>query len=70
AITAGANVKTVQQQLGHASATLTLDRYGHLYGDELEALSSALESLRIRRRDDSSLTVPTTAAVIRISDHA
>jgi integrase len=31
AIAAGATVKSVQRMLGHASATLTLDRYGHLF---------------------------------------
>lgn len=31
AISAGATVKSVQRMLGHASATLTLDRYGHLF---------------------------------------
>jgi integrase len=31
AIQAGANIKALQNMLGHASAGLTLDRYGHLY---------------------------------------
>ncbi|HSJ19229.1 MAG TPA: tyrosine-type recombinase/integrase [Nocardioidaceae bacterium] len=31
AISAGATVKSVQRMLGHASATLTLDRYGHMF---------------------------------------
>lgn len=43
AIAAGANIKAVQSMLGHASATLTLDRYGHLYPDELDALGDALD---------------------------
>lgn len=30
AISAGANVKVVQRLLGHATAAMTLDRYGHL----------------------------------------
>jgi len=37
AIASGESVKGVQAMLGHASATLTLDRYGHLFGDDLEA---------------------------------
>ncbi len=28
----GANIKALQNMLGHESAGLTLDRYGHLYG--------------------------------------
>jgi hypothetical protein len=31
--------------LGHKSATLTLDRYGHLYGDELQGVADRLDSL-------------------------
>ncbi|WP_407659388.1 tyrosine-type recombinase/integrase [Lipingzhangella rawalii] len=31
AIAAGADVKVVQQMLGHATATMTLDTYGHLF---------------------------------------
>jgi integrase len=39
AIAAGASVKGVQSMLGHASATLTLDRYGHLFdGHDAEPL--------------------------------
>jgi integrase len=33
AIASGADVKVVQQMLGHKSATMTLDLYGHLFGD-------------------------------------
>lgn len=31
AIRAGANIKVLQTLLGHKTATLTLDRYGHLF---------------------------------------
>ncbi len=40
AISAGASVKSVQRMLGHASPTLTLDRYGHLFPDELDHVRS------------------------------
>ena len=43
AIAAGASVKGVQAMLGHASATLTLDRYGHLFADELDAVADRLD---------------------------
>ncbi len=33
AIASGADVKVVQQMLGHSSATMTLDTYGHLFED-------------------------------------
>ena len=42
-ISSGANIKAVQRQLGHASAAMTLDLYGHLYEDDLDALSDALD---------------------------
>ena len=42
-ISSGANIKAVQRQLGHASASMTLDLYGHLYEDDLDALSEALD---------------------------
>lgn len=44
AISAGANVKVVQQLLGHKSAVLTLDRYGHLFPDDLDAVASAFDT--------------------------
>ena len=44
AIASGASVKAVQRMLGHASATLTLDRYGHLFPDEMDALAASLDN--------------------------
>lgn len=44
AIRAGANVKVVQRMLGHKSATLTLDRYGHLFPDDLDTVADALDT--------------------------
>jgi integrase len=44
----GASVKAVQKQLGHATASITLDTYGHLFPDELDALASRLEDLHGR----------------------
>lgn len=43
-IASGASIKAVQRQLGHASATMTLDRYGHLYEEDLDALAVALDA--------------------------
>jgi integrase len=42
----GASIKAVQAQLGHASASVTLNRYGHLFPDELEHLADRLERAR------------------------
>jgi integrase len=42
----GASVKAVQAQLGHRSAVVTLDRYGHLWPDELGDLAERLDRAR------------------------
>lgn len=44
AIAAGANVKVLQTLLGHKTATLTLDRYGHLFPDDLGRIADALDA--------------------------
>ena len=43
AIAAGANIKILQTLLGHKTATLTLDRYGHLFPDDLGRIADALD---------------------------
>ena len=42
AVSAGANVKSVQRMLGHASAAMTLDVYADLFDDDLDAVATAL----------------------------
>ena len=44
AIASGANVKVVQQMLGHKSATMTLDLYGHLFPDQLDEIADRLDA--------------------------
>jgi integrase len=36
-------VKYISSQLGHASVTITLDRYGHLFPDEKRGAATGLE---------------------------
>ena len=43
AISSGASIKAVQRMLGHASAAMTLDTYGSLFEEDLEALADRLE---------------------------
>ena len=45
-IAQGASIKAVQAQLGHATASITLDTYGHLFPSEMEALADRLEMVR------------------------
>jgi integrase len=46
AIASGADLKVVQQMLGHKSATMTLDQYGHLFGDRLDVVADAVDAAR------------------------
>lgn len=45
AIQSGASIKAVQNMLGHRSAALTLDRYGHLYPSEVAAVAEAMGNM-------------------------
>jgi hypothetical protein len=42
----GEPLYVVQAQLGHATASITLDTYGHLFPSEMEALADRLEQAR------------------------
>jgi integrase len=44
-IASRANVKTVQSQLGHKTATMTLDQYGHLFPDDLDDVADKMDDL-------------------------
>lgn len=44
AIAAGADVKIVQQMLGHKSATMTLDLYSHLFPDRLDDIADRMDA--------------------------
>ncbi len=44
-IASGANVKTLQAQLGHKTATMTLDQYGHLFPDDLDDVADKMDDL-------------------------
>jgi integrase len=45
-IAQGASVKAVQAQLGQATASITLDTYGHLFPSEMDTLGDRLELAR------------------------
>ncbi|MDF3336005.1 site-specific integrase [Mycolicibacterium septicum] len=44
AIASGANILAVQRLLGHQTASMTLDRYGHLFSDDLTAVARKLDT--------------------------
>jgi integrase len=50
-IASGASVKAVQARLRHASATATLDTYGHMWPDSDEATRTAVETVLAARAD-------------------
>ena len=55
AIAAGADIKVLQRMLGHSSAALTLDRYGHLMPGQAEAVAGRLDHLaRAARASESA----------------
>jgi integrase len=49
AIASGADVNVVQTMLGHKSATLTLDTYGHLFPDRLDEVSEKMHKRRAKQ---------------------
>lgn len=64
-IKSGANVKVVQAQLGHESATMTLDRYAALFPDDLDEMAARLESAPPA---DSVRTLRAVAGISRGAD--
>jgi integrase len=56
AISEGANVKVLQTLLGHKTATLTLDRYGHLFPDDLGHIADAFDAAARAGADDLRTT--------------
>jgi len=47
-IAEGAHPRAVMEHLGHSSITVTMDRYGHLFPSDMEALAAALGVARGR----------------------
>ena len=47
-VRSGANVKAIQNQLGHASAAMTLDVYADLFDDDLDEVGAAMDALLLR----------------------
>ena len=69
----GATVKAAQAQLGHATASITLDTYGHLFPDELDQLASRLEAARaeaLEARQAARVWPQSGPTVVQLSDGA
>ena len=54
-LSAGANIKYLSQQMGHASVQITLDRYSHLLTDSHPAQAARLSAMVF---DGASVTAP------------
>jgi integrase len=64
-IAAGVNAKALQTYMGHASVSITLDRYGHLMPGSAEAAGLLDAYLATeRRRDDEAARGADTQAVV------
>jgi integrase len=63
AIRSGANCEGGAEALGHKTATLTLDRYGHLYPDDLDAVATAFD-VAAQATADGLRTIPTLNVVL------
>jgi integrase len=70
AIQAGANIKALQNMLGHESAGLTLDRYGHLYGSDVEAVGIAINNLLTRKCGQNVGTGADSGRVLQVVNSA
>jgi integrase len=55
-IAQGAHPKAIQVHLGHSSIAVTMDRYGHLFPSDMEALAVALDGARSRAVADQMRT--------------
>src|SRR6266704_2964161 len=58
----GADVKTVQARLRHASAKTTLDTYGHLWPDKDESTRATIDAVIKARFQDPADSVRTEGA--------
>ncbi len=66
AISSGANIKVVQTMMGHASATMTWDRYGHLYDGDLDSVAERLDEVRTEHlRTNCGQAADNAAQVVR-----
>jgi integrase len=67
-IAQGAHPKAIQAQLGHSSIQVTLDRYGHLFPDDMDRLATQLDAAHeaVSRRPAASVRPGAEAEVIEL----
>jgi len=67
AVAAGANVKAVQQMLGHASAQMTLDRYAGLFDSQLDDVADKMDEAFRDPESDSEVTGTNSVRAFKVS---
>ncbi len=67
AVASGANVKAVQEMLGHASAQMTLDRYAGLFDGHLDDVADRMDAAFAHMESDSEVTEPDSGVNPRIA---
>jgi integrase len=67
---AGANVKAVQQMLGHASAAMTLDIYAGLFADDLDTVADQRDRALARTNADQMRTKGASPVVRHLTQKA
>lgn len=64
AISAGANIKVLQRMLGHRSAVMTLQRYGHLMSVDLDRIADSIDAGMDSIRTTASTGAPDTSLTL------
>jgi hypothetical protein len=55
-IAQGEHPKMIQHHLGHSSITVTLDRYGHLFPSDVDAMADRLDKTFLSTQSDQRAT--------------
>lgn len=67
-IDAGASIKVVQARMRHATASTTLNVYGHMFKDEDESTRAAVEAVLVARANEAG-PAPERTAPARLADN-
>jgi integrase len=70
AVAASANVKVVQAMLGHKTASMTLDLYGHLFPDQLDDVADRLDAIGRAAADRAADFLRTNEEVVPLAPSA
>ena len=63
----GANIGVVKTLMGHVSATMMWDLYGHLYDDDLDNVAKRLDTARLELLQTNCVqSVSSTVDVVKV----